>query len=125
MNEQDGRCLMERHAEAWNAHDVNALLSLMTEDCIYDASAGEFSHGTRSIGHAELRPVFETIWATFKDARWDEAEHFVFGDRGFSTWTFRGTKPDGKKVEVMGLDVLRFRDGKICHKNTYRKHLLS
>ena len=113
--------LLRRHAEAWNAHDADALLELMTDDCIYDTSAGVEAHGTRHMSHEDLKPAFEATWTTFADAAWDEAEHFVAGDRGFSSWVFRGTRPDGVRVEVKGLDVLHVRDGKICWKDTYRK----
>jgi steroid delta-isomerase-like uncharacterized protein len=121
MTIEDSLALMRRHAAAWNAHDVQALLELLTDDCIYDAAAGSRPEGARHVGHAELEPAFRAIWAAFPDARWDDAEHFVDGEKGFSTWVFRGTRPDGIRVTVNGLDVLRFRDGLICHKDTYRK----
>ena len=113
--------LLQRHAAAWNAHDVDALLGLMTDDCIYDASAGKSAEGQRHVGTAALRAAFQAIFAAFPDARWEEASHFVSGDQGFSTWVFRGTKADGARVEVNGLDVLKLRGGRICHKDTYRK----
>ena len=125
MTDDETLSLMRRHADAWNAHDSEALLKLMTDDCIYDASAGKSATGERYAGHTALKPAFEAIWTTFKDARWDDAEHFAFGSQGFTTWTFRGTKADGGKVEVKGLDLLRFRDGKICHKDTYRKAIIA
>ena len=117
--------LMQRHAEAWNMHDVNLLLSIMTHDCIFDASAGPGPQGARFEGQAALRPAFEAIWTTFPDARWDEACHAIDGDVGITTWVFRATRADGGKVEVKGLDLLRFREGKICHKDTYRKNVIA
>jgi ketosteroid isomerase-like protein len=125
MTHDETLSLMQRHAAAWNAHDSEALLGLMTSDCIYDASAGKSATGERYVGHKALKPAFEAIWTTFKDARWDDTEHFVCGAQGFTTWTFRGTKVDGSTVEVKGLDLLRFRDGKICHKDTYRKTVVA
>jgi steroid delta-isomerase-like uncharacterized protein len=124
MTEEETIRLMQQHAEAWNAHDSDALLALMTADCIYDASAGKSPTGVRYMGHAALRPAFEAVWTTIKDARWDDAEHFAHGDQGCTTWTFRGTKADGSPIEVKGLDLLRFKDGLISHKDTYRKTIL-
>ena len=121
MTPNDKLLLMQRHAAAWNAHDADALLALMTLDCVYDASAGRAIHGDRIVGQAALRPAFEAIWTAVKDARWDEPEHSLCGDRGLTTWIFRGTKADGSRIEVQGLDLLEFRDNKICHKDTYRK----
>jgi steroid delta-isomerase-like uncharacterized protein len=121
MTREETLALMQRHADAWNAHDADLLLSLMTPDCIFDGSAGPAPQGTRVQGHAALRPAFEAIWTTFPDASWNEAVHILDGEIGFTTWIFRGTRADGSKVDVKGLDLLRFRDGKICHKDTYRK----
>ncbi len=123
MTRDETLSLMQRHADAWNAHDADALLNMMTDDCIYDASAGPGPQGAHFQGHTALRPAFEAIWTTFPDARWDEAAHVLDGEIGFTTWVFRGTKADGSKVEVKGLDLLRFRGGNICHKDTYRKNV--
>jgi ketosteroid isomerase-like protein len=46
----------------------------------------------------------------------------VCGDRGVSEWTFTGTYADGRRVEVRGCDLFRFRDGRIALKNSYRKN---
>lgn len=121
MTHEETLSLMQRHAAAWNAHDSDALLKLMTVDCIYDASAGKSATGERYVGHAALKPAFEAIWTAFKDARWEDAHHFAVGNEGYTTWTFKGTKADGSTVEVKGLDLLRFHGGKISHKDTYRK----
>ena len=121
MADHETLLLLQRHADAWNAHDAHALLSMMTEDCVYDAAAGPAPQGASYLGHGELAAAFEAIWTTFPDARWDNAEHFVAGNTCFSTWVFRGTRTDGVQVDVQGLDILRVRDGKICHKDTYRK----
>ncbi len=124
MTNEETLRLLQDHADAWNAHDAEKLLRLMTDDCIYDAAAGASPEGQRHAGRAALKAAFEAIWTTFPDARWDEPRHFVLADRGMTTWIFRGTKVDGSRVEVKGLDILGLRDGRICHKDTYRKTLL-
>jgi ketosteroid isomerase-like protein len=60
-------------------------------------------------------------WRTFPDARWQNARHFVCGDRGVSQWTFTGTRAGGERVEVDGCDVFTFRGDKIAVKNSFRK----
>ena len=109
-------------ADAWNRHDVDALMSFMTEDCVFEASAGSDVCGTRYVGVDAVRAGFAEVWATFPDAHWGSASHFVRGDRGVSEWTFTGTKPDGSKVEVTGCDLFTFRNGKIYIINSYRKN---
>ena len=113
---------LQAFAEAWNRHDVDALMSFMSHDCVFEASAGPEACGTRYVGSEAVRAGYAEVWATFPDARWDDARHFVFGDRGLSEWTFRGTRRDGTRVEVHGCDLFTFREGKITLKNSYRKN---
>ncbi|MEO6659935.1 MAG: nuclear transport factor 2 family protein [Burkholderiaceae bacterium] len=113
--------VLEAFADAWNRHDVDALMSFMTQDCVFESSSGADVWGTRSVGREAVRAGFAEVWATFPDAHWDNARHFVQGDRGVSEWTFTGTQRDGTRVEVHGCDLFTFRDGKIFLKNSYRK----
>ena len=113
---------LQAFADAWNRHDVDALMSFMTEDCVFEASAGAEVFGTRCAGREAVRAGFAEVWATFPDAHWGDARHFVSGDRGVSQWTFTGTRADGTRVEVHGCDLFTFRDGKIALKDSYRKN---
>ena len=113
---------LQAFADAWNRHDVDALMSFMTHDCVFEASAGPDLCGARFEGRDAVRAAFAEVWATFPDAHWGDARHFVYGDRGVSEWTFTGTRRDGTRVEVQGCDLFRFRDGKIALKNSYRKN---
>ncbi len=90
---------------------------------MFEASAGSEVCGTRYAGREAVRAAFAEVFATFPDARWNGARHFIQGDRGVSEWTFTGTRAaDGARVEVHGCDVFTFRDGKIAIKNSYRKN---
>ncbi len=113
---------LQAFAEAWNRHDVDALMSFMTEDCVFEASAGPDAFGTRYTGTEEVRASFAEVWATFLDAHWGNPRHFVHGNRGVSEWTFTGTRPDGTRIEVHGCDLFTFEGGKIAIKNSYRKN---
>jgi len=114
--------LLEAFADAWNRHDVDALMSFMTEDCVFEASAGSDVCGTRYVARESVRAAFAEVWATFPDAYWGNARHFVREERGVSEWTFTGTRTDGTRVEVHGCDLFTFRDGKIAVKDSYRKN---
>jgi steroid delta-isomerase-like uncharacterized protein len=113
--------VLQAFAEAWNRHDVEALMSFMTDDCVFEASAGPDICGTRYVGRGAVRAGFAEVWATFPDAHWGDARHLVQGTRGISEWRFTGTRADGSRVEVHGCDVFTFRDGKIAVKNVFRK----
>ena len=122
MNAQLAEEALQAFADAWNRHDVDALMSFMTEDCVFEASAGADVCGTRYVGVDAVRAAFAEVWVTFPDAHWANARHFVVGDRGVSEWTFTGTRADGTHVEVQGCDLFTFRGDKIALKNSFRKN---
>ena len=114
--------ILQAFAEAWNRHDIDAIMSFMTDDCVFDASAGAEVCGTRSEGSEAVRAAFMTVWSDFPDAQWENPRHLVCGDRGVSEWTFTGTRSDGSRFEVNGCDLFTFREGRIAVKNSYRKN---
>ena len=111
---------LDAFADAWNRHDTDAILSMMTPDCVFETSRGPDVKGTVYSGQEAVRRGVDEVFATFPDAKWSGANHFIAGDRGVSEWVFTGTGPTGR-VEVQGCDVFTFRDGKIAVKNSYRK----
>lgn len=115
---------LQSFADAFNAHDINAIMSHMTEDCVFEASAGPDADGQKFVGKPQVRKAFEDVFATFPDAHWGNPRHFILGDRGFTEWVFTGSRNDGTQVEVTGCDLFTFKDGKIAIKNSYRKNRL-
>ena len=96
--------LLDQFAEAFNRHDLDALMSMMTDDCVFEASAGPDVNGQRSEGTQAVRAAFAAVFEAFPNARWEDARHFIAGDRAVSEWRFTGTQKDGKRVEVNGCD---------------------
>jgi steroid delta-isomerase-like uncharacterized protein len=117
----DAAELLDRFADAWNRHDLDALMSMMTDDCVFEASAGPQAHGQRHEGRVAVRAAFAAVFELFPDARWANPRHVISGNRAVSEWMFTGTQKDGKRVEVTGCDLFTLRDGKIAIKNSYRK----
>jgi steroid delta-isomerase-like uncharacterized protein len=113
---------LEAFADAWNRHDVGDLMSFMTDDCVFQSSGGEDFCGTRYEGSEAVRKGYSKSWKDFPNAQWNNARHFIQGDRGVSEWVFTGKNADGKRLEVAGCDIFTFRDGKILVKNSYRKN---
>lgn len=112
---------LQAFADAFNRHDVDALMTFMTDDCVFEVSWGPEIYGERNVGREAVRAGFSRVMDTYPDAQWNDATHFVAGDRGVSEWRFTGTDRSGQKVEVNGCDVFTFRNGKIRVKNSYRK----
>ena len=122
MTDRDKIRLLQAFAEAWNRHDVDALMSMMTGDCVFEASGGNAVNGERHEGQPAVRAAFAAVFERYPDAHWGNARHFVADDRGVSEWTFTGTLMDGTRVEVTGCDLFTFRNGGIAIKNSFRKN---
>jgi steroid delta-isomerase-like uncharacterized protein len=114
--------ILVRHTEAWNRHDLEALMSLFAEDCVFEASGGDEVCGRRYQGRGDVSEAFAEVLETMPDAEWGHGRHYSLApDYGVSEWTLTGTVPDGRRLEVNGCDFLTVRDGKIISKNSYRK----
>lgn len=113
--------LLDGLAEAFNAHDIDRIMSYFADDCSLDLPRGRESHGSRYRGLAEVRRGLMTRFETTPDVHYGDIEHFVDGDTGVSKWLLTGTTLDGKKIKVSGCDFYTFQDGKVVRKDSYWK----
>ena len=114
--------LLDRFTDAWNAHDVDALMACMAEDCEFMSSSGTESYGTRYRGREAVRASYAAIFDAFPEAAWTNARHFVCGERGVSEWRFIGRDRNGHATEVDGCDLLVFAGNLIRVKDSFRKN---
>jgi steroid delta-isomerase-like uncharacterized protein len=112
-----------RWFDAWNSHQVDRLLELLTEDVeIHDDSWPKTMHG-----HAEVREFLEALWRAIPDMTFEllEAPYVIPGKpraalhwRGSGTFTGRmdppGFAPTGRHWVLDGADFQEYRDGRIC-----------
>ncbi len=100
--------------KAWADHDLDTALTLITEDCVFEAT-GPAPDGVRYIGPEEIRrawtPIFDDESATF-----ETEDSFALGDRVVQRWRY--TWGGG---HVRGVDLFRVRDGKVAEKLSYVK----
>jgi beta-alanine degradation protein BauB len=113
--------LLERFCAAWNAHDVDALMACMAENCAFHVSSGPDAEGTRYTGRDAVRAGYAAVFAAFPDAQWRDGRHRVTGDQGVSTWRFVGHDETGRLHEVDGCDLFTFDGDLIGLKDSYRK----
>jgi ketosteroid isomerase-like protein len=106
--------VIERFGAAWEQHDLEAALALVTDDCVFDAT-GPGPDGTRHRGREELRAAWAPIFAD-QASRFDAEDTFAAGDRVVQLWRYSW---DGGHVR--GVDVFRVRDGRVSEKFSYVK----
>jgi steroid delta-isomerase-like uncharacterized protein len=107
--------------DAFNAHDVDAVLSFLTDDCVFDMPRGPAPGGRRLTGREQVRAGIQSRFDGIPDIHYGDDRHWTSGDRGVSEWTIRGTQATGERIEVRGCDLFEFRDGKISHKDSFWK----
>lgn len=112
---------LEATFDAFNRHDIDAVMRHFAQDCVFTTVAGAEEFGTRIEGREAIAKAFAGVWAAMPDAEWADHRHFVSGDRAVSEWTFRGTDASGNRIEAQGVDLFTIRDGELVFKQAFRK----
>jgi ketosteroid isomerase-like protein len=114
---------MRAFLEAFNRHDVDAIMSFFVGDCEFDTPKGPTPYGRRLRGKAEVREGIAARFQGIPDVDYTDDNHWACGDRGVSEWTLRGTSSDGDHIEVRGCDLFLFEGTKLKRKDSYWKIL--
>jgi steroid delta-isomerase-like uncharacterized protein len=115
-----------RYNEAWNAHDLDALMAMHAPDMVFENhTAGESAEGEAVRGH--IGSIFET----WPDIRFESRRTYVRDGLVVQEWTATAThanqmrrgdleaEPTGNRVEWRGIDVIPFEDGLVKRKDVY------
>ena len=127
MNGAELQELIDRYNAAWNAHDVEAILAMHTEDSVLE------NHVTadRFEGREAIARAITSIFGVFPDLRFETRRQYLREDLVVQEWTARGThlgpmtragiriEPTGRKVEYRGMDIIPIRDGLVARKDVY------
>jgi ketosteroid isomerase-like protein len=115
----EARAVIDRFNEAFNRHDVDAIMSCMTADCVFE-NTRPAPDGARITGQAAVRDFWEDFFRRSPQARFETEAIFAFGDRCVVLWKYHWVR-DGNAGHVRGVDVFRVRDGKVAEKLSYVK----
>jgi ketosteroid isomerase-like protein len=112
--------VINKFNEAFNRHDVPAVMALMTEDCIFD-NTNPPPDGERFEGQEAVRHFWEEFFRSSPNAQFQSEEMFAFGDHCVVRWRYDWTGVDGSCGHIRGVDILRVQDGKVAEKLAYVK----
>tara|TARA_Y100001960_G_C14648447_1_gene814595 strand:+ start:867 stop:1250 length:384 start_codon:yes stop_codon:yes gene_type:complete len=115
---------LQRFADAWTDHDIDLLMTFMSDNPVFQLSSGPNIDGMKYSGYEDVKQGFKAVLDKFPNGKWVEASHFVAGDRGVSEWTFASTDNQGIESKVRGCDIFTFEHGKISVKNSFRKIII-
>ena len=111
------QAVVDRFNEAFNRHDVDAIMQCMTADCVFENTQPP-PDGERFVGAAAVRGFWRRFFESTPGARFVTEEIFATGDRALVRWVFHWDDSGG---HVRGVDVMRVRDGKVAEKLSYVK----
>jgi steroid delta-isomerase-like uncharacterized protein len=115
-----------RYNEAWNAHDLDAIMSMHAPDMVFENhTAGESAEGEDVRGH------IGTIFESWPDLHFETRRLYVRDGVVTQEWTASAThsktmrrgdlvaEPTGARIEWRGVDVIPYEDGLIKRKDVY------
>jgi ketosteroid isomerase-like protein len=119
----DIRSALNELCAAFNAHDLDRIMALFSEDCVLEMPRGDKPWGARHQGKQDVRAALAGRFEGLPDVHYGNGEHFVDegAGTGMSKWLLTGTTRDGSRREVHGCDFYTFRDGKVIRKDSYWK----
>jgi ketosteroid isomerase-like protein len=108
--------------DGFNRHDLDAIMSHFTEDCVFESPRGPDAWGQRFVGKQAVREGLGARFEGIPDVHYGDEDHFACGDRGASEWTISGTTREGERIDVRGCDLWTFaEEGKVLRKDSFWK----
>ena len=105
---------VERYNEAWNAHDLDAIVALHAPGMVFENhTAGERVEGD------EVRAHIARIFENWPDLTFRGRRLYVRDGIVVSEWTATATDGEGRRLEWDGVDLFPFEDGLIARKDVY------
>ena len=121
MADFDGEAFIERFNAVWEAHDVDGVTEMFTDDVIFEASFGSEPYGERAVGREAARELAASVFERVPDLHFEEIRHYVTPEFAVVESLTTGTPVGGSPYEIHLVDLLTLRDGKIAAKRSYRK----
>jgi steroid delta-isomerase-like uncharacterized protein len=113
--------LLKAFLEAFNRHDLDAIMLHFADDCVFYMPRGAGPRGDRYVGRDAVRSGLAKRFEGIPDVHYGDDRHWACGDFGVSEWTLTGTSVSGQRIAVRGVDLLEFSDGKITRKDSFWK----
>jgi ketosteroid isomerase-like protein len=115
--------LLKELLEAFNRHDLDAIMEFFAPDCVFYMPRGAAPRGDRYVGKSEVRAGLAQRFEGIPNVHYGEDRHWACDSLGVSEWTLSGTTRSGKQIEVRGVDLLEFLEGKVIRKDSFWKIL--
>lgn len=128
LTEAQMRAIGDQVLEAWNRHDIEAILEFLHPDIVWTDPTLE----APARGKEAVRATLKNTFTAFPDFHVPTEEFKMYTDAdtqsGVSTWSFSatmtgpldtGVPATGRSVRMRGADQARYRDGLISEYTQY------
>ncbi len=106
--------------EAFNQHDVDGMMKLMSADCVFE-NTFPAPDGTVYAGKEAVTRFWEEFFRQSPQAHIHIEEIFGLGLRCVMRWRYEWTAEDGSQGHARGVDIFKVHDGLISEKLSYVK----
>lgn len=113
--------LLKGFLEAFNHHDLDSIMEYFSDECVFYMPRGAGPRGDMFSGKEEVRAGLAKRFEGIPDVHYGDDRHWAGDNFGVSEWTLTGTTVSGKYIEVRGVDLLEFNNGKISRKDSFWK----
>ena len=113
--------LASEFLQAWNAHDADAAVRIMTEDCLFEPSVGPYPWGHRFHGRNEVKTWATETFGEIPNLCWDPLRCLFGEDHIVFEFRVTGIPRGGAPFDLHACDILTLRGGMIATKRAYRK----
>lgn len=125
MTQEPSVDMLKEITDAFNRHDLDAIMSFFAGDAVFETPRGADPWGRRFVGKAAVREGLAARFSGIPDVHYGDDDHFVAGNRGASEWTLTGTTTDGERLEVRGCDLWTFGHGLVTRKDSFWKIIVN
>jgi hypothetical protein len=112
--------VLDSFARAWTRRDIDTLMALVTDDCVYSASVGP-EPGQTFVGRDAVREGFLALLAYDAAAKSLEGRAVILGDVALAEWSYELKDAAGHVRLIRGCDIIEFSGARICRKDAFRK----
>jgi ketosteroid isomerase-like protein len=106
--------LLQRYSDAWHRHDLDAIMSMHTDDTVFHLHNGNGA----AVGAPQVREAFQLVLALYPDLSATQTA-IEMGETHALVQSVMRSSATGNVVEAEAVDVFRFVDGLISRKDTY------
>jgi len=106
--------------DAFNQHDVEGMMKLMSEDCVFE-NTDPAPDGTVYKGKDVVTQFWRDFFRESPGAHIEIEEIFGLGHHCIMRWRYDWVEASGTKGHVRGVDIFQIREGFIFEKLSYVK----